>query len=335
MKSFLKNIFLFILMNILLLCCVVIIPYYIINKKSNFVINKKYKIIVFGHSHPECAFNDSLIQNFKNLSHSAEPYFYTYQKIKMVIAQNRRIETVLIEFSNNQIDEKMNDWTWGYKYMSNMFPQYEPFMDRPDIDLLIKNNSKDFLNCVSISTRQNLFRVITSNYNFSGSIGSYLKIEGSDTGSLKQASKTSLDNKASLDSNDKKGYNLSMMNIEYLRKIINYCKHEHKKVLLVRSPQHKDFEFRKNEKIFYQIKNNYFSDVDLLDFNNFPLKDDEFADYGHLNYKGAFKFSNYFNSILKSGILSTRNKQLFIDTSIIALKKKTLLTPLTVAFKGN
>jgi hypothetical protein len=215
--------------------------------------------------------------------------------------------------------------------MSNMFPQYEPFMDRSDINLLMKNNSKDFLSCISISTRQNLFRVLTSNYNFSGNIGSYLKIERSDASSLKQASKASLDNNI----NDKKGNNLSIMNIEYLRKIIDFCKYNHKKVLLVRCPQHKNFEFRKNEKIFSQIKNNYLSDVELLDFNNFPLRDDEFADYGHLNYKGALKFSSYFNSILASGILSTKNKQLFIDTSIDVLKKKTPLAASTIAFKGK
>ncbi|WP_439696897.1 hypothetical protein ACFGVS_30735 [Mucilaginibacter sp. AW1-7] len=297
MKLFLKNTLLFIFTSLTLLCGIVAIPACLVNRFSDFKINKKNKIVLFGHSHPECAFNDSLITGLKNLSHSAEPYFYTYQKVKKVITQNPQIETVLIEFSNNQIDEKMNGWTWDYKYMSNMFPLYSSFMDASDIKVLFKHDRGVFFNCISISARQNLFKAITFNYNFADRMGGYLKLDRSQTLSKGDSLTHELDKARFLKSR------LSYINLIYLRKIIDYCKQRKKKLFLVRSPQYKYYEYRHNEKIYLDIKNRYFSDVKLIDFNNFPLRDDEFADPGHLNLKGAFRFSNYVNKQIEAGIL--------------------------------
>ncbi|WP_183563635.1 hypothetical protein [Mucilaginibacter sp. SP1R1] len=310
MSRFLKRTVLFIIVAACLLASVIFVPNYIVSKKSKFNIQPGSKIVLFGHSHPECAFNDSLIANFKNLSHSAEPYFYTYQKVKKVLSQNPEIEIVLVEFSNNQIDEKMNDWTWGYKYMSSMFPLYSSFMDKSDIDLLIKHNPKDFMNCMSISTRKNLFRLVTRNYNFSDAMGGYLRID-----KLRNNTSDAANGPA-----DKATGNttpaISTVNIDYLQKIISYCEAQHKRVFLVRSPQHKNYEFLKNEKDFVRIRTTRFSRIDFLDFNNFPLNDDDFADYAHLNYQGATKFSKWFNTMVGSGLLMNKNKQAFIDQSV-------------------
>ena len=308
MAGFIKKTVLFIAASIFMLLSIILIPAYVISKKSRFVINGKDQIVLFGHSHPECAFNDTLINNLKNLSHSAEPYFYTYQKVKMVLRQNPQIKTVLIEFTNNQIDAKMNDWTWGYKYMSSMFPKYTPFMDKADFGLLIKNNPKDFMNCLSVSTRNNLVKVLTSDYEFTNIMGGYFRIDASQT------NLTADSVSASRDDIDRPG--VSLVNLFYLKKIIAYCRGCHKRVFLVRSPQHHSYEYLKNEADFLKIKQAMFSSTEFLDFGMFPLSDDEFADFGHLNYKGAIKFSKWFNTMLNSGLLNTADKQSFINRSI-------------------
>ena len=107
---------------------------YVVNKNSDFKLNKSTKYLVLGHSHPECAFNDSLIENFKNISQSGESYYYTYFKAKKIIEQNPSIETVFIEFTNNQINESMNSWIWKEKYMNYRYPRYSPFMNFTDKD---------------------------------------------------------------------------------------------------------------------------------------------------------------------------------------------------------
>ncbi|MDO3644433.1 hypothetical protein [Mucilaginibacter sp. L3T2-6] len=308
MTKFIKKTVLFIAASAFILLAIILIPNYVISKRSRFAINNKDRIVLFGHSHPECAFDDTLISNLKNLSHSAEPYFYTYQKVKMVLQQNPQIETVLVEFTNNQIDAKMNDWTWGYTYMSSMFPKYIPFMDKADIGVLAENNPKDFMNCLSVSARNNLVRVLTSDYEFTSIMGGYFRID---------ASRTSLTaDSISSGQGEMVRPGVSLVNLLYLKKIIAFCRERHKRVFLVRSPQHHSYEYLKNEKDFLRIKQAMFSSTEFLDFGKFPLRDDEFADFGHLNYKGATKFSKWFGAMLNSGLLKTVNKQLFIDQSI-------------------
>ncbi len=101
---------------------VIEIPELVINEYAEFKLPDNPKYIVLGHSHPECAFNDSLIQNFKNLSQSGESYFYTYFKCKKILETNASIKVVFIEFTNNQLDETMNDWIWKDKYLKYRFP---------------------------------------------------------------------------------------------------------------------------------------------------------------------------------------------------------------------
>lgn len=300
MHRFLIKTILFALMSFMLILAVALVPGYLVNKFSKFSIKKNSNIALFGHSHSECAYNDTLISNLTNLSHSAESYFYTFQKVKKYMAQNPQITIVLIEFSNNQIDTKMDDWTWGYTYMSNMFPQYASFMSLADLELLAKHNSKYFMNCIGIAARTNLIKTLSFNYDYTGKIGGYFKIDSSKhlpAGNPVNENAKTLPNKNSI----------STTNLQYLRKIIDYCNNMHKRVFLIRSPQHPLYEYRNNEAEFSLIRTRYFDDVKFLDFNNFPIKNDEFADFGHLNFKGALKYSTYINQRIIHGMLNTGN----------------------------
>ncbi|HEX8020378.1 hypothetical protein [Mucilaginibacter sp.] len=300
MHRFLIKTILFALMSFVLILAVALIPGYMVNKFSKFSIKKNSTIALFGHSHSECAYNDTLIANFTNLSHSAESYFYTFQKVKKYLVQNPQVKTVLIEFSNNQIDNKMDDWTWGYTYMSNMFPQYASFMSFADMELLAKHNSKYFMNCIGIAARTNLIKALSFNYDYTGKTGGYFKIDSSKH--LPAGNPVNENARTSPNKN-----RISTTNLQYLRKIVDYCNNMHKHVFLIRSPQHPLYEFRNNEAEFSLIRERYFGDVKFLDFNNFPIKNDEFADFGHLNFKGALKYSTYINQRIINGMLNTGN----------------------------
>lgn len=304
----------FILISCLLIMCIALVPGYVINKFSKFRVKKDNTIALFGHSHSECAYNDSLISHLTNLSHSAESYFYTYQKVKKYLSQNPQITTVLIEFSNNQIDTKMDDWTWGYTYMSNMFPQYASFMGVSDFKLLAKHNSKYFMNCIGIAARANLIKALAFNYDYTGKTGGYFKIEGSKP--LPSRNPASENHRTSPNKNA-----ISTTNLQYLRKIIDYCTNMHKAVFLIRSPQHPLYEYRHNEAEFSLIRQRYFSDVKFLDFNNFPLKNNDFADFGHLNFKGAVKYSTYINQQIINGMLTSP-----MPHSVKSFENKQLMT---------
>ena len=84
MKSFIYKTFILIGASISLIFVAFILTSLLIDRNAKFSFKTPVKNVIFGHSHSECAYNDSLINNFKNLSQSRESYFYTFQKIKKV-----------------------------------------------------------------------------------------------------------------------------------------------------------------------------------------------------------------------------------------------------------
>lgn len=287
MKTFIYKLLVFLVISFVVITFVATLPAYIIKQKASFKLNENINKVVFGHSHPECAYNDSLIANFKNLASSGESYFYTYQKIKKVIPDNPEIKSVFIEFTNNQIGEKMDDWIWGFEKMSNFLPIYYPFIEQKDYLLLHSNNSTDFLTSVSISSKKNFVRLLSLDYNYVKDLGGFMHLDEHITKRVLMDTKKEINYKS-----------ISKENLKYLRKIIDYCKSNNLNVFLIRSPQHPDYHFLNNENLFQEILRNNFSDMEFLDFQNFFIENEYFADYGHLNYKGAEVFSKYFNELI-------------------------------------
>ena len=82
MKKFITRFFLFLLLVAVVIAALILSVNKMIDRGPYFSISPNATSIVLGHSHPECAFNDSLIDNCKNLAQSAESYFFTYNKLK-------------------------------------------------------------------------------------------------------------------------------------------------------------------------------------------------------------------------------------------------------------
>ncbi len=109
---------------------------------------------------------------------------------------------------------------------------------------------------------------------------------------------------------------ISYYNLKYLTKIITLCKNNNIRVILIRSPQHKKYSGYSNEIKYQEIRKQYFPSIEYIDFSKFPLKNSEFGDLEHLNYKGAAKFSNWFNELLRMNFLEKNNKQDIINEEI-------------------
>jgi hypothetical protein len=138
MNRFIKRYLLFVSLFLLTIILELVITNSIIDRKAIFNSKKTTKYIIAGDSHPECAFNDSLLPGFTNYAQSGESYFYTFFKIKKLIEQNKNIEAVFVEFTNNQITKEMDGKIWGDRYLSLRYPLYSPFMNVEDNKLLIQ-----------------------------------------------------------------------------------------------------------------------------------------------------------------------------------------------------
>lgn len=315
MKKFITSLLWFFLPLILVIIVISITLKKSVNDKVNCVVDEKTTTLMLGHSQTECGINDSLITGVKNFSSSAEPYFYTYQKLKKIVSINQNIKTVLISFSNNQIDTLMNEWTYGDKYLQNFYPKYNFVMNSEDAGLLFKNNFTGFISSEHKSFMENLDIVLKSKYAILSDRkwGSYLYLKRNKIDSL---NKTDTIKKMMAHHSE----NYSKINIQYLHKIVDLCKKNDIKLVLVRMPLYPTYFKTKNEILYQRIRKEYFSDVPFLDFHSVSFKDDEFGDYDHLNYKGAKRFSIFLDVLIKQGLLDKNKPQQFIDEALVKSK---------------
>ena len=243
MKTFIKKTVLILFIFFIGILTFVFFIHFIMKHTSDFNVSDENKFLILGHSHSECAFNDDLIVNFKNLSRSGESYFYNFQKVKELIPNNT-INAVFIEYSNIVIIEEMDEWIWGYEKMNAYFPWHSPSMEKDDILFLYNKNPKDFSKVISTSTRKNLTRILSLDFTIDYRYGGYKQLKTNNIAKLIKER----------NSNDTlKVQGISTENLNYLEKIINYCNINNVKVYLIRSPQHKYFP-KENENALLKFK---------------------------------------------------------------------------------
>lgn len=310
MKLFIKHISFITSFFLGLIILIVVSTSLIERDKANFKLENNPKYIIIGHSHPECAFNDALVPNLKNISQSGESYFYNYIKLKPVMIQNPSIDVVFVEYTNHQINERMDKWIWGDEYISDRYPKYSSFMNMSDNFMLLKNNPSAYSKALSLSIREKSTRIFENDVNYSTKIGGYLYLKRDKTDSL-------INNIASLKQSTNTGITskikISEANLSYLDAIIQFIENQNKKVILIRSPQHKKYLGYSNEQEYLEILKTRYTDTEYMDFSDFPLSNSMYGDLEHLNHKGAKVFSQWFSNLIDDGLLEKENKQDYIN----------------------
>lgn len=314
MKGFIKKVIVFLFLAVLVTIGLMIGPNYIVKSKACFEINPDITNLVLGHSQSQCAVNDSILSNSINLSNFGESYFYSYQKLKLVVGDNAQIKTVFIEFSNNHVDSIMDDWTWGYEKMSFYLSYYSPFLESEDFNVLLENNSKDILSSFSLATRRHVFRVLGNDYQLVDEIGGYSYEKLSNVDELIANS--------DFNSSISASQSVSETNLRYLRKMIRFCRDKDIQVFLIRSPMHTLYADLSNEAIYQNVLKTRFEDIELLDFDTMTFPNSHYRDLHHLNYKGAKQFTTLFNELIENNLLNAPNLQSLIDEKIKDFNKK-------------
>jgi hypothetical protein len=309
MKKLFANLVYFVFIFIFIIGSVLFIEKKWVYNEAYFNLPKDKKYMIFGHSHSECAFNDTLINHFANFGRSGEAYVYTYIKAKKIIESNLYIDTIFIEYTNNHLLTSTDSWIWSDKYMHAFLPVMLPLLEYEEAKLLFSKNPAIFLG-VTTSCIKNIFylykkKPIQENKVWGGY--EYLVMDHVD--SLIRLKPTDI-NKIEV----KTG--IAETNLKYLKKIIDMCKQNNKKVFLIRSPLHAQYKELENEPEFKKLLETTFAAVEFLDFKDFPLKNSEFGDLEHLNFRGAQKISLFFNTLLSEGLLKKENKQAFINAEM-------------------
>lgn len=308
MRKFLRSCLRFGSLTIVIYVVLIFTTTRIIGTKVSFVLPDTVDKLVLGHSHPECALNDSLVPGLANFSNSGEAYFYAYYKLKKILDQNKNIKTVFIELSNNQITKRADEWIWKSNYIESRYPKYVSYMDTEGHLLLWNKNPKSHFSVCNTLLSSNTKVFKTGAYNYAHQVGGFLHLNKNKIDSFLLLPQKIEEEKLF----DQK----SIYNLRYLDKIIEYCKSKKVTPVLIRCPVHPKFAEFKNEKQYRSILDKRYKNVAFLDFVKFRLPNKEFADMEHLNYIGARRFSVFFDSIIKDELLTYPQKQKMIDTSI-------------------
>lgn len=267
-----------------------------VSRNATFSIPHHITNVLLGHSHTECAFNDSLIQNTINLAQSGESYLYTYIKCKNIIDENPHITNVFIEYTNNQITTASHEFIWSNQYLEYRYPLYSPFMSMQDVTLLAQGNPKGFIRSYIIGLKTFAKQIVANDFEYIPKMGGFLPLERmipeNDRGLTVPIFKVfEITQKYIIPE-------FSDINLQYLRKTIDVCKKNNVQVFLIRSPLHSHYSNYTHEPAFNMTLQLQFADVPFLDFAAFPLQNKHFADLQHLNKNGANIFSVWFNEYL-------------------------------------
>lgn len=311
-----STLFLFIILCIIIVG--ILFLYHRIDTGNYYKLNKNYENLVFGHSHTECAFNDSLIDNTLNLSNSGEGIFYTYFKVKKVI-ENNKTNNLFLSFTNNYIDHRVDSIEiWREREINRWYSKYAANLDKNDLLLLLNKNPKALIQTQSLATKNYLTFAFSNQKSIIEHLnwGKYKYLKREKIDSLLIAAKKSKPIKTIPEKFEYAKYGLI-----YFDKIIAICKQKNINVYLVRSPIHESKWKDETDPYLENLVKGKFKNIPFLDFKYMKFENTEFGDFTHLNYKGARKFSTFFNNLLQNGLLKKQDKQKFINQEIAKLNK--------------
>jgi hypothetical protein len=250
--------------------------------------------LIMGDSHPKCALNPALIPNRTNISQSAEPYFISQFKLPYLHQNNPHINTVILGLSPHNIsgfnDFKLSDPLW----CTRLFSRNYLFLTAKKIASSNTNWYHYYIAqlqyCLNLNAlyRDNWFKkTFKQGQTWYPHIGSYRSASGSKL--------TELDVCTTINKHytyKGKAVNISKTAINALSNLINYCATNNLKLIIVLPPLHPSYTQKIPTNIshkFEQLKNQLNNDprLELIDLSTLPLPNNHFADYDHLNNKGA------------------------------------------------
>ena len=282
MKKFLINTAI-IISTTLLLSTIITFASVRILRQSIFYLSPDKNIVILGDSHTECAINDNILTNATNLSQSGTGYLYSYCILRELLKTNPQIDTIVLSFFDQSLSKKYDDILYSKDRTKFKLPPLIAFMQSNEISLLTKDITV-IINAyleVPIITLQS---IIKSFHYPIYKIGGYLALN---------RDKLKVDIQR-YDSIDLSVNVIDKNTIQYqaLEKIKNLCSEKDITLILINTPTYKP-ELYSNQTVFNQQIKEYLPDFTYRDYSEFKLEDNCFGDIGHLNYKGATKFSTY------------------------------------------
>ncbi len=160
MNKFLKYCLFFFITTFVIIGSLIILTTKIYQSTADLSIPKSQNILLVGDSHPECAIDDSIVRNVKNLSLQSTGYFYNYLKVREFINKNAHIDTVVLGFSMTDIGAHRDLWFSGDNQIHfQLSPHFVLFSIQDYWELFKANPSAViYTTCDLLQCEKNTFR---------------------------------------------------------------------------------------------------------------------------------------------------------------------------------
>ena len=282
MNKFLKSVFIFFLPIIfglfILFLFLNILSFSVIKSEDNYKFNEKSSIIFLGDSHITHSIIDSRIPNSINLATDAEPYYYTYQKLKF-LSKMIKLDKVILGFSYHNTSSYYDNLITGsssanlsqkiFFCLSNFEKLRIFYWNKSKLIYLFKNIFLSYKN------KKNLFA------------DGYVALKSDEkmltTYLIKRINEQYYNNNQVSD--------YCYVNLYYLNEIIIFCTKNNIELFLLTTPLNKEY-IKKIPKKFKKKYNKIINDnnLNLINLQNLELNDSCYAyDGDHVTNKGAIK----------------------------------------------
>lgn len=256
---------------------------YLVSNSSIYELDEKIHTLFAGDSRISLAVNENLIVNSKNISSFAEPYYYTFQKLKFYTSKSP-IEKLVLGFYPSSLSDQCNEFLFGINstYLADNFF----FLLKPleKVRVLYWNRKK----LVDLTKRvHHSLYCHTNNINQKNN---HL-YDGFSNNFLKTEAKLERINKRINDLFYKNGSlrDFSKPNIEYFFKIIKLCQSRDIELILLTTPLSESYlnqvpkiYIAKYNKILSKSKLSHINLINDIDKNNLFLYDGD-----HVNKSGS------------------------------------------------
>ncbi|UJP64902.1 DUF1574 domain-containing protein [Mongoliitalea daihaiensis] len=290
MGKFISNIAWFMASFVLVINTLLVSGAYFLKSKKPFEIPNGARMLIIGNSQPEAAFNDKLIENSYNFSKEAEPYFYTYIKLRRLLEQANTIENVLIQVSPWEFTSERDKWVWGKSNLQSMYWKFFLHFNGEEYRLLFSESWENLLNVHLFQSLTRLYKRVV--------LADSRKVK-KDYGGYVAWPETDLELGASLPEVEELTYESSNIHVAYLEKIIDLLQKEGIAIYFIQTPLHESVRGLYDSQQMLEELPEPMHTIPYLDFSAFPAESIHFSDEFHLNANGAAIFSKWFNQKLR------------------------------------
>jgi hypothetical protein len=290
MKYFLNKLMLFSLIPLFGLIIGLLVIFYT-SENIDYKINSNVKEVFAGDSHVQCAINDNLLKNSKNISTNSESFYFTYFKLKKLLEANKQIQKVYLGASYHSLSNYYDDYISG-NFSASVSPKYFFLMPFEEQLKLIKWNISslsEFLKRIFSICYRYLFQDVR--FDYGGYVNNFKNTK---------AIYSSMDKRLNFQYfSDNKLRGFSEVNLLYLNKIIALCDEMDIELVLINTPVHPHLKNR-IPTAFLRKYNEIIKSENLrvLEINNLTFNESSFIPDGdHLSMEGAVIFTNAISAL--------------------------------------